>query len=135
MVLQERPEFQIIGEASDGLDAVRKSAELQPDLILLDIGLPELNGIEAARRICESAPGSTILFVSENQCPTVVREALRIGACARGYVVKSSAADELLPALEAVIKDKCFVSSRFVDIKFADFPDAQFYPLARGNRD
>ena len=123
-MLRERPEFQIIGEASDGLEAVRKSEELQPDLILLDIDLPELNGIEAARRISAIAPGSTILFVSENQCPTVVQAALRAGACTRGYVVKSYAADELLPALEAVIQDKRFISSRFVASRLGDPPDA-----------
>ena len=112
-MLQDRPQFQIIGEAADGLEAVRKSEELQPCLVLLDIGLPKLNGIEAARRICAIAPACRILFVSENQCPTIAQEALSVGACARGYVVKSCAAEELLPALEAVMQDKHFVSSRF----------------------
>jgi DNA-binding NarL/FixJ family response regulator len=82
-MLQDNPGFQIVGEASDGLEAVLKSEELQPDLVLLDIGLPKLNGIEAARRICAIAPGSTILFVSENQCPTLAHEALRTNRCAR----------------------------------------------------
>jgi DNA-binding NarL/FixJ family response regulator len=112
-MLRERPEFQIVGEASDGLEAIRKSEELQPGLILLDIGLPKLNGIEAARRICAVAPACRILFVSENQCPTIAQEALSIGACTRGYVVKSYAAEELLPAMEAVMQDRHFVSSRF----------------------
>jgi DNA-binding NarL/FixJ family response regulator len=122
-MLQERPEFQIVGEASDGLEAIHKSEELQPGLILLDIGLPKLNGIEAARRICAIAPACRILFVSENQCPTIAQEALSIGACTRGYVVKSYAADELLPALEAVLQDKRFVSSRFAASELGNFAD------------
>jgi DNA-binding NarL/FixJ family response regulator len=123
-MLQERPEFQIIGEASDGLEAVRKTEELRPDLILLDVDLPKLNGVESARRICAIAPGPIILFVSENQSHTVVQEALRSGACTRGYVVKTDAAEELLPALEAVIQGKRFVSGRSVAFKFGDFADA-----------
>ena len=110
-LLQEHPNWQVICEASDGLEAVQKSRELQPDLILLDIGLPGMNGIEACRQIHEIAPGSKILFLSENRCPDVVQEALRIGA--RGYVVKSDAGHDLLAAIEAVIENKQFVSGRF----------------------
>jgi len=116
-MLQERPDFQIIGEASDGLEAIRKSEELQPGLVLLDIGLPKLNGIEAARQICAIAPACRILFVSENQCPTIAQQALSVGACTRGYVVKSYAAEELLPALDAVIHDRHFVSRRFAALE------------------
>jgi DNA-binding NarL/FixJ family response regulator len=82
--------------------------QLQPDLILLDIGLPTLNGIEAARRIREVSPKSRILFVSENRSPEIADEAFRTGAC--GYVVKAAATSELLPAVEAVLQDKRFVS-------------------------
>jgi len=109
--LQRHPAWQIISEASDGLEAIEKTRELQPDLILLDIGLPRLNGIEAARQIRTIAPRSRILFLSENCCPDVVREALSVGG---GYVVKSDAASELIVALESVIVNKQFVGRRFL---------------------
>lgn len=105
------PEFRIVGEAANGLEAVRKSQELQPDLVLLDLSLPELNGIEAARQICQLAPGAIILFVSENRDGAVVQEALRAGGCARGYVLKSSAASDLLPAIQVVMQHGTFVSA------------------------
>ena len=107
--LQEQQGFLVIGEVRDGLEAVRKAQELQPDLIVLDIGLPALNGIQAARRIRQHAPKAKILFVSENRSYDVVEEALRTGA--GGYVVKSDAGNELLPAVEAVLQGKRFVSS------------------------
>jgi len=110
--LQSRPELQVIAEVSDGLEAVQRAEELQPDLILLDIGLPKLNGIEAARRIRERAPKSMILFVSENRSPDIVEEALRTGA--DGYVLKSDAGREILPAVEAVLQGKQFVSKGLV---------------------
>jgi DNA-binding NarL/FixJ family response regulator len=107
--LQKQPEVQVIGEVSDGLEAVQKAQELQPDLILLDIGLPTLNGIEAARRIREVSPMSKILFVSENRSPDIAEEALGTGA--GGYVVKSDARSELLPAVKAVLEGKRFISA------------------------
>jgi DNA-binding NarL/FixJ family response regulator len=106
--LQKQTELQIIDQASTGLEAVDKARELQPDLILLDIGLPKLNGLQAARQIRACAPNSKILFLSENRSWGVAREGLRIGAS--GYVVKSEAGSELLPAIKAVIQGKQFVS-------------------------
>jgi DNA-binding NarL/FixJ family response regulator len=105
--LQET-ELQVVGEAWDGLEAVRKAEELQPALTLLDIGLPSLNGIEAARRIRKLAPESKILFLSLESSPDVVEEALSVGAM--GYVVKAHAASELLAAVEAVCRGRQFVS-------------------------
>jgi DNA-binding NarL/FixJ family response regulator len=105
--LGEKPELQVIGEASDGLEAVQKADELQPDLILLDIGLPSLNGIEAARRIRKVSPESKILFVSQTSSADVVQEALSLGA--RGYVIKAYARSELLAAVEAVLQGKQFI--------------------------
>jgi DNA-binding NarL/FixJ family response regulator len=105
---QNQAELQIIAEAADGLDAVQKAEELQPDLILLDIGLPKLNGIEAARRIGKLVPKSKILFLTQESSDDVVREAFSMGAW--GYVVKAHAASELLPAVYAVVHGKQFVS-------------------------
>jgi CheY-like chemotaxis protein len=106
--LKDQLKLRIIGEARDGLEAVQIAQQLQPDLILLDIGLPTLNGIEAALRIREVSPKSRILFVSENRSREIAEAALRTGA--RGYVVKTAATSELLPAVEAVLQDKQFVS-------------------------
>ncbi len=107
--LKQHPEFLIVCEVADGLPAVEKTRELQPDLILLDIGLPTLNGIEAARRIRELAANSKILFISENRSWDIAKEAFRSGG--DGYLVKSDAASELLPAMRAVLQGKRFVSA------------------------
>jgi DNA-binding NarL/FixJ family response regulator len=108
-MLRKRAEFQVIGEASDGLEAVHKAEELLPDIILLDIGLPSLNGIEAARRICKLALKSKIIFVSQECSPDVVHCALSLGAM--GYVAKPKAGSDLLAAVEAVIQGNQFVSA------------------------
>jgi DNA-binding NarL/FixJ family response regulator len=106
--LGNRTELQIVGEASDGLDAVHKAQELQPGLIVLDIGLPTLNGIEAAQRIRKLAPQSKVLFVSQETSGDVVQTALNTGA--EGYVVKADAASELLTAVSTVLRGEKFVS-------------------------
>lgn len=104
--LGKRPDLQVVGEASDGLKAVHKAAELKPDLILLDIALPTLNGFEAARQIRKHAPESKIIFLSQESSADVIQEALSLGAC--GYVVKVKAGGELLAAVETVISGKKF---------------------------
>jgi DNA-binding NarL/FixJ family response regulator len=108
--LRQRAEFQLIYEASDGLEAVQRAEELQPDLILLDIGLPRLNGIEAGRRIRRVSPNSKILFVSQELSADVAQEALHLGG--QGYLVKADAADELLPAVDAVLQGRQYLSRR-----------------------
>jgi DNA-binding NarL/FixJ family response regulator len=108
-ILQEHLDLIIIGECSDGLEAVRKSEELQPDLVLLDIGLPYLNGLEAARQIRQVAPASRILFLSSNYCPQILQEALSIGAL--GFVVKMKVSNELLPAIRIVLRDQRYIGT------------------------
>lgn len=109
LLLQARPEWQVIAEASDGSEAVQKVKELKPDLILLDIGLPKLNGIEAASRIRKLSPGSKIVFLSQNNDRDFVQAALSTGVL--GYVHKTDAASELLHAVDAVLQGQQFVSS------------------------
>jgi DNA-binding NarL/FixJ family response regulator len=124
-VLQTQTDLKIIGQVSDGMEAVRQAQELQPDLILLDIGVPTINGIEAARRIRQVSTGSKILFLSENCSPDIAEEALSTGA--RGYVVKSDAASELLSAINAVLEGKQFISARLAsfDTKPAHLKSAE----------
>ena len=107
--LQAQPQLRILSEACDGAEAVQKAEELQPDLILLDIGLPSLNGIEAARRIQEVSPNTKILFVSENRSTDIAEEALRAGGL--GYVVKSDAEKDLLPGIDAALHGNRFISA------------------------
>jgi DNA-binding NarL/FixJ family response regulator len=111
VILPKKPAWHIVCEVSDGDEAIKKAAEFRPDLILLDIGLPMLNGIDAARQISKIAPDSRILFLSALDSQEVVEKALNAGAS--GYVVKLDAASELLGAVEAVLQGKKFVSSRF----------------------
>ena len=113
-----RPELQVICEASDGPEAVLKAEELKPDLIVLDIGLPKLNGIEAARRIRQLSPSSKIVVLSQNNDLDVVRAAFGTGA--QGYVYKADVRSDLLPAIEAVLRGKQFVSSSLKGYEFID---------------
>jgi DNA-binding NarL/FixJ family response regulator len=107
--LGKRADLQVVGEASDGLEAVQKAVELTPDLILLDIGLPTLNGIEAAQQIRDVVPESKIVFLSQETSADVVQEALDSGAL--GYVVKAKAGSELLAAVDAVLLGTTFIGS------------------------
>jgi DNA-binding NarL/FixJ family response regulator len=98
----------IVGQAQDGLIAVHFAKSLQPDLILLDVGLPGLNGIDAARQIRELAPDAKIVFVTQESSPEVVEEAIKTGAC--GYVLKARAEQDLVAAIENVCRGQQFVS-------------------------
>jgi DNA-binding NarL/FixJ family response regulator len=106
--LGKRQDLQVICEVCDGPEAIRKAEELKPDLILLDIGLPTLSGIEAARQIRKLAPESKIIFLSQESSPDVVQEALSLGAW--GYVLKIRAGMDLLDAVRAVLEGRQFVS-------------------------
>jgi DNA-binding NarL/FixJ family response regulator len=106
--LAKMQNLKVIGEASDGLEAVRKTEELKPDLIVLDIGLPTLNGIEVARQVRNLRPQCKILFLSQESSAAVAQEAFSLGAM--GYVVKAYAGRELSAAVEAVCQGRLFLS-------------------------
>jgi DNA-binding NarL/FixJ family response regulator len=119
----KRPDLQVVGEASDGLEAVHRAEELQPDLIVLDIGLGTLNGIEVARRIRKLCPECKILFVTQESSADVAQEALSSGAM--GYVVKAHAGSELLAALEEICQGRQFVSRGLSDHSWTRAADTQ----------
>lgn len=110
-VLKARADhLQIIGEAADGLEAVQKATALKPGLILLDIGLPFQNGIDAALRIRQSNTETKIIFLTQNNDKELAQAALSKGV--QGYVLKQDAGDELLPAIKAVLRGSKFISNR-----------------------
>jgi CheY-like chemotaxis protein len=106
--LLDRQNLNVIGEASDGLEAVQRAEALQPDLILLDIGLPGMNGLDAARRIAKLAPNAKIIFLTQESSVEVVDEGLNLGA--RGFVTKLHAGRELLVAVEVVMQGQRYLS-------------------------
>jgi DNA-binding NarL/FixJ family response regulator len=119
--IQSRVEIQVICEVADGPEAVQKALDLQPELILLDIGLPRLNGIEAARQIRNLSPKSKILFVSQESSADIVQAALETGA--KGYVVKADVGSELIPAVDAVLRGQTYVSKSLSGHGLTNVPD------------
>jgi DNA-binding NarL/FixJ family response regulator len=109
-LLRAQPEFEVVSEAADGEEAVRKAEEFRPDVVLMDISLPGLDGFAATRHIKQQVPSAEIVFVSQHDTRQMVREALRAGG--RGYVAKLDALDDLVPAIHAANRKQEFVSAR-----------------------
>jgi len=107
-LLEGREGWQVIGEASDGAEALEKASDLNPDVMVLDVTMPKMNGLEACRLLRRQSPQLEILFVTQHDSPQMMREALDAGA--RGYVVKSNAARDLLEAVEAVSQHRAFTA-------------------------
>ena len=107
-LLEGHSGWEVIGEASDGAEAVEKAKDLNPDVMVLDVTMPRMNGLEACRMIRQKAPELEVLFVTQHDSPQMMREALDAGA--RGYVVKSHAARDLLEAVEAVSQHRVFTA-------------------------
>src|SRR6266566_4510660 len=109
-LLHAQPEWKICGEAGDGRDAVEKAQQLKPDVIVLDIGMPSLNGLEATRQILKTNPHAKVLILPLHDSDQVVREVLNAGA--RGFLLKSDAARDLVAAVEALRRDKTYFTSK-----------------------
>jgi DNA-binding NarL/FixJ family response regulator len=107
-VLQRRPGWQVVGEASNGMEALEKAETLRPEVIVLDITMPKMNGLEVCRIVKQKMPGIEVLMVTQHDSPQMMREALNAGA--KGYVVKSNAARDLLEAIEVVSKHDVFTA-------------------------
>jgi DNA-binding NarL/FixJ family response regulator len=116
-ILEAIPGFRIVGEAGDAYEAIEKASRLLPDIVLLDIGMPILNGLEAAPRIRRASPRSKIVFLTQEQDSEVRNAALAAGA--DGYLLKSEINSELRPAINAALRSVC------------PCPPAEFYPTAR----
>jgi DNA-binding NarL/FixJ family response regulator len=103
-MLEDEPTFQVVGEASDGLEAVERAEQLQPDVIVMDCALPQINGIEASRRILAKKPKTSILMLSMHSEDTLIRQALEAGA--KGYVLKNAMDLDLVSAIKKVAEGK-----------------------------
>ena len=109
-LLQQQPEWQICGEASDGREAVAKAAELNPEIVILDIGMPTLNGLEATRQILKTNPDTKVLILTLHDSDQLVQDVLNAGA--RGFLLKSDAARDLVAAVEALRREKTYFTSK-----------------------
>jgi len=107
-VLQRRPGCEVVGEASDGVEALEKAENLQPNVMVLDVTMPRLNGLEVCRLARQRIPDIEVLFVTQHDSALMMREALAAGA--KGYVVKSNAARDLLDAIDVVSQHRVFTA-------------------------
>jgi DNA-binding NarL/FixJ family response regulator len=119
MILSAQPDMQIVGEAANGREAVDAGEKLQPDVVLMDVTMPELNGIEATRRVSTASPRTRVLALSMHKDAVYVREILRAGA--RGYLLKDSADADLIAAVRSVAKGEGYLSPAVSDAVLTDY--------------
>jgi two-component system, NarL family, response regulator NreC len=118
-ILEEQPDWEVVAQASDGRDAVKQTLSLEPDVVVLDIGMPLLNGIEAARQIARRLPRTQILILSMHSDEAYITQALQAGA--KGYLLKDSADSELIKAVTAVASGKSFFSPAVARVMLDDY--------------
>jgi two-component system, NarL family, response regulator NreC len=119
MILGAQPDMEIVGEAGNGRDAVELAAQIKPDVVVMDVAMPELNGIEATRRLAESVPHARVVALSMHKDSVYVREILRAGA--RGYLLKDSVAADLVSAVRAVARGEGYLSPSVSDAVLDDY--------------
>jgi two-component system, NarL family, response regulator NreC len=119
LILQQQPDFQVVGEASDGREAVRLAESEQPDVVVMDIGMPNLNGIEATRRIVTSRPKTAVVILSMHTAEGYVVRSMKAGV--RAYLLKDSAEADLIAAIRAISQGKSFFSPAIRKLLQEDF--------------
>jgi len=139
-LLEAHPGWRICAEAAEGREAVEKATLLRPDVAILDVGMPGLNGLEAARQIREASPLSEVLILTMHESEQLIREVIAAGA--RGYVLKSDAGRDLVKAVEAMSHHKAFFTSRVAEVVAQGYPDGvrpdgqgEFYMLTHRERE
>lgn len=128
-LLQKHDGWEVCGEASDGREAVERAKELKPDVVIVDIGMPNLNGLDATRRLLQHDPNSKVIVLTVTDADQVIREALDAGA--RGFVLKSDAARDLVSAVEALQSKRMFFTPRVNDLLLAGFLE-KGHSIAKG---
>jgi DNA-binding NarL/FixJ family response regulator len=118
-LLQQHQDMEVIGEASDGRTAVAMSEQLEPDVVIMDVGMPDLNGIEATRQIVNREPGAKVVALSMHSDRRFMGEMLKAGA--KGYLLKDGAFEELATAIRAVVSNKVYLSPKIADVVVDDF--------------
>ena len=119
MILSAQPDLEIVGEAGNGREVLELAEKLQPDLVVMDVTMPELNGIEATRRLADVAPRARVLALSMHKDAVYVREILRAGA--RGYLLKDSADADLIAAVRSIAKGEAWLSPAVSDAVLTDY--------------
>lgn len=119
LILSSQPDLEVVGEASNGREAVELAAKLQPDVVVIDVTMPELNGIEGTRRIGEVSPRTRVLALSMHRDAVYVREILRAGA--RGYLVKDADDDAFVDAVHAVARGDGYISPAVSEVVLSDY--------------
>ena len=118
-LIEAQAGWEVCAEASNGREAVEKAEELRPDIAILDLGMPELNGLDAASQILKESPQTEVLILTMHQSEKVVAEVLKAGA--RGFVLKSDADQNLVAAIDALLQHKPFLSSNVTDMILSDY--------------
>jgi two-component system response regulator NreC len=119
MLVNAQPDMEVVGEAKTGREAIHEAIELKPDVVVMDVSMPDLNGIEGTRQICEQLPHAKVIGLSMHRDSVYVREILRAGA--RGYLLKDSDDDDLLRAIRAVSRGEAFLSPAISDAVLSDY--------------
>jgi len=123
VLLRQQPGWEIVAECADGRDAVQKAKETKPDIVIVDISMPTMNGLEAVRQIVESVPHAKVLILTMHDSDLLIKQALKVGA--RGFLLKTDAARDLVPAVEALRHNKTFYTAKVTQMVLEGYLDKE----------